>query len=276
MLRQNHGGARRIDTRSEGAKGLSVVAAAQPSPRCKMLVTELSMCRAAHIILASASPRRVQILNDQLQLQVRPVPSAFMEDLDKSNYTPMEYVKENARQKALDVFDKCEKPFDSKHGRPPSLVIGADTVVVKDGTILEKPTSVENARQMLRELSLAGTHTVCTGVTLVYGGGKSRSAGGMPHINTFVEVTTVNFKLLSDDEIEAYVASGEPMDKAGGCTRRFLHSCLRTPPASPSLIGSRMPRVFSTRTQTVFRASAGPLSQASSAIVSRLDHSLSL
>jgi len=92
-------------------------------------------------------------------------------------------------------------------GAPPSLVIGADTVVVLDDKILEKPGSAEEARKMLTQLSAAGTHTVCTGVSLMYGMER--------HEHTFAEVTTVNFKPLSPDEIEAYVASGEPMDKAG-------------------------------------------------------------
>ena len=205
------------------------------------MLADLAMVRAAHIILASASPRRSAILNEQLQLGVRAIPSAFAEDLDKASYSPQEYVRETARQKALDVFATCEKPFMSKHERPPSLVIGADTVVILGDQILEKPTSVDHAchassrspalpprpralltmraseprrcrRRMLRELSDAGTHTVCTGVSLIYGGG---APGGQPHEHSFSEETIVTFRPLDEDEIEAYVASGEPMDKAG-------------------------------------------------------------
>ena len=102
--------------------------------------------------------------------------------------------------------------FASEHERPPSLVVGADTVVVCDGTILEKPTSTEDARRMLRDLSAAGTHRVCTAVSLIYGGSAMDDA---PHEHTFVEETTVAFRSLDEAEIEAYVASGEPMDKAG-------------------------------------------------------------
>ena len=167
--------------------------------------------RAAHIILASASPRRVSILNEQMNFMVRAVPSTFAEDLDKSAFTPTEYVRENAKQKALEVFARCESPFNKNHGgRPPSLVIGADTVVVLGDEVLEKPSSTEDARAMLHALSDAGSHCVQTGVALIYG-----EAGSEPYVHTFVEETTVSFASLSEEEIEAYVSSGEPMDKAG-------------------------------------------------------------
>jgi septum formation protein len=175
-----------------------------------MLISDLSLVRAAHIVLASASPRRSSILNEQFGLNVRTVPSTFDESLDKSMFAPVEYAKETARQKALEVFSRSKSPFEARHGLPPSLVVGADTIVVLDGQILEKPTSRENARQMLRDLSSAGTHTVCTAVSLVYGGSDEDV-----HEHCFAEETKVIFRELSEDEIEEYVASGEPMDKAG-------------------------------------------------------------
>jgi len=175
-----------------------------------MLISDLSLVRAAHIILASASPRRSSILNEQFGLNVRTVPSTFDESLDKSMFAPVEYAKETARQKALEVFSRSKSPFEARHGLPPSLVVGADTIVVLDGQILEKPTSRENARQMLRDLSSAGTHTVCSAVSLVYGGFDEDV-----HEHCFAEETKVTFRELSEDEIEEYVASGEPMDKAG-------------------------------------------------------------
>ena len=179
-----------------------------------MLLPNLSLVQSAHIILASASPRRMSILNDQLPLHVRAVKSSFLEDLDKSQYaSPGQYAMETAREKALDVFEKCKAPFLSEHQRPPSLVIGADTIVFADGQILEKPESTEHAREMLRSLS-GSTHTVCTGVSLVYGG--CTVDGSAPYEKAFAEETQVTFKTLSEAEIEAYVASGEPMDKAGG------------------------------------------------------------
>lgn len=180
------------------------------------------MVRAAHIILASASPRRTSILNEQLGLSVRAIPSGFAENLDKASLSPISYVQETARQKALEVYGRCEKPFKAQHERPPSLVIGADTVVVLDGEVLEKPGSLAEARRMLRKLSDAGTHSVITGVCMIYGGTKLDDA---PHENTFAEITTVTFKQMSDEEINAYIATGEPMDKAGGYGIQGLGSC---------------------------------------------------
>ena len=178
-----------------------------------MLLSDLNIVRAAHIILASASPRRSAILNEQLGLNVRVVPSSFAEDLDQSAFASASlYCEATAREKALQVYDKCTPPFMSKHGHPPSLVVGADTVVVVDGQILEKPACMDGARAMLRQLSAAGTHTVCTAVSLIYG---STEAGVEPYEHTFSEETTVTFRALSDEEIETYVATGEPMDAAG-------------------------------------------------------------
>jgi septum formation protein len=179
-----------------------------------MLISDLSLVRAAHIVLASASPRRTAILNEQFGLNVRAIPSTFEETLDKNAFdSPVDYAMENARQKALEVFSRCESPFGSKHDRPPSLIVGADTIVILNGQILEKPKSTDDARRMLSALSDAGSHTVCTAVALVYGGSCWES---MPHEHTFAETTTVAFKPINQAEIEAYVATGEPMDKAGG------------------------------------------------------------
>ena len=101
------------------------------------MISERATVKAAHIILASGSPRRVEILNDILGLAATVVPSNFPEDLDKSQYTPAAYVQENARQKALEVYDR----LTSEKGSSPSLVVGADTVVVLGDAILEKPKS---------------------------------------------------------------------------------------------------------------------------------------
>jgi septum formation protein len=167
------------------------------------MLTDLAAIRAAHIILASGSPRRVDIINGILQLDAQVTPSTFPEDLDKSKFTPAEYVVENARQKALDVYSKLEAP--------PSLVIGADTVVVLDGRILENPPSVDAAKAMLGSMS-GRQHQVATGVALVYApiGGATE-----PDVVSFVETTKVNFAPLSQEVIDSYVATSEPMDKAG-------------------------------------------------------------
>ncbi len=177
-----------------------------PAPR--RILEHLSVIRAAHVVLASASPRRYDLLNGQLGINARVQPSQFAEDLDKSRFTPHEYVQENARIKAIEVFESIERG----EGQPPSLVIGADTVVVLGDRILEKPPDAAAAKAMLRALSDAGTHEVCTGAALVYHGHTPAA----PDVHVFVESTAVRFARLSDEEIDAYVASGEPMDKAGG------------------------------------------------------------
>ena len=87
---------------------------------------------------------------------------------------------------------------------PETLVIGADTVVVRDGEILGKPKGEEEARAMLASLS-GRTHQVCTGVTVCRG----------DKVLTQVEETQVTFRPLTDQEIRQYVSTGEPMDKAG-------------------------------------------------------------
>ena len=183
--------------------------------RARMLLTELAVVRAAHLVLASASPRRVQILNEQLGLNTVVMPSFFEENLEKSQYTPHEYVRENALQKALEVYNRL-----SEDDRPPSCVIGADTVVVLGEEVLEKPKDKADAAKMLARLSAAGSHTVCTGVALVYCDNKERvdddANDGLPVIvNSFVETTQVSFAVLSPELIEAYVETGEPLDKAG-------------------------------------------------------------
>jgi len=169
------------------------------------MLSDSAAVRAAHIILASGSPRRVNIFNEILQLDARVVPSTFPEDLDKSKFSPTEYVRENARQKALEVYNRL-----TSEGEPaPSLVVGADTVVhFGEESILEKPKSEEAARAMLNKLS-GGSHEVSTGVAMVYGSTPT------PHIETFVETTSVDFGELPPAVIDAYIASGEPMDKAG-------------------------------------------------------------
>mmetsp|Transcript_56789 Transcript_56789/g.123484 ORF Transcript_56789/g.123484 Transcript_56789/m.123484 type:complete len:215 (-) Transcript_56789:248-892(-) len=170
------------------------------------MLSDLNALRTAHIILASGSPRRVDIFNNVLQLQARVEPSRFEENLDKSLYTPVEYVKETARQKALEVFRRLIAEGEA----PPKLVVGADTVVVSGEHILEKPKSDDHARAML--IGLSGTsHQVCTGVALLYGCGE----GNSPNEHVFAETTEVEFAPLDPALIDAYIATGEPMDKAG-------------------------------------------------------------
>ncbi len=145
------------------------------------------------IILASASPRRKELLG-LLFSEFKVCPSAAEEILPdgiKAGDCP-EYL---AKIKASDIAVK----------HPESLVIGADTVVLADGKILGKPKSTADARQMLKMLS-GKTHKVITGCALVLGE-KQRS---------FSVTTEVEFYELCDSEIEDYILTNEPFDKAGG------------------------------------------------------------
>lgn len=146
----------------------------------------------AEIILASASPRRRELLSTAgLSFSVR---VADVEEIIDENATPDEVVKSLALQKAQAVA----------RDNPSAVVIGADTVVVLDGTILGKPENEQNAVQMLTALS-GRSHTVYTGVALIKG----------DEVKIFCEATEVEFYDLTKEEIEDYVATKDCMDKAG-------------------------------------------------------------
>jgi len=144
------------------------------------------------IVLASASPRRQELLR-QVGVQFRVIPSNVDERVE-APMTPGDMVEHLALSKALDVAVRV----------PAALVLGADTIVVVDDEILNKPAHRADAISMLERLS-GRTHQVMTGVALV---GPDRRLVGH-------EVTSVRFRPLSAGEIERYVDSGEPMDKAG-------------------------------------------------------------
>lgn len=147
------------------------------------------------IILASGSPRRRELLgNLGLKFDI------MVDNSDEKFFAgehPKDTVMRLALQKAQNVADKIEDA---------AIVIGADTVVSIDGKILGKPKDEEEAGLMLKQLS-GRKHTVYTGVAAV------NNATGFK-VNEF-EATDVKFRELSEDEINSYVKSGEPMDKAG-------------------------------------------------------------
>jgi septum formation protein len=159
------------------------------------------------LVLASASPRRRELLTQAgFSFQVHPahIPEEPLEGED-----PIAYVTRLAREKAQVVFrELTAENGPTGRGRPdskPSLaVLGADTTVTLDNHILGKPEDAADAARMLRLLS-GRTHRVITGVALVTAEGAEVAA----------EATAVRFLALSDEEIAAYVATGEPMDKAG-------------------------------------------------------------
>lgn len=146
----------------------------------------------AEIILASASPRRRELLSTAgVNFTVK---VADVVERIEAGLTPDRVVMSLALQKAQAVAAE----------NPEAVVIGADTVVVLDGEILGKPQSEENAVEMLTALS-GRCHTVYTGVALV-GNGK---------VKNFCEATQVEFYELTKEEIEDYVATKDCMDKAG-------------------------------------------------------------
>ncbi len=161
------------------------------------------------IVLASASPRRAEILN-LAGIEFNVWPSDKEETPTK--LSPREVCMELARTKALDVASSI-KTYGQNHPDvatgTDTLVIGADTIVAKDGTIFGKPKDDEDAVRMLKELS-GCTHSVFTGVCLVF-----MSADGRAGEHSFYEETKVTFYPLDDDEIEDYVGREEVTDKAG-------------------------------------------------------------
>lgn len=149
------------------------------------------------IILASSSPRRKELLK-QVRLSFEAIPSKVDERI-KDGESPVEHVVRLAEEKALDVANNSKA----------SWVIGADTIVLLDGEIMGKPTSGEEAYQMLHKLS-GKEHRVITGYCIF-------ETGAQKSIKDHME-TTVTFKELTEREIEGYIKTEEPFDKAGGYT----------------------------------------------------------
>eukprot|EP00617_Octactis_speculum_P005666 CAMPEP_0185781134 /NCGR_PEP_ID=MMETSP1174-20130828/101312_1 /TAXON_ID=35687 /ORGANISM="Dictyocha speculum, Strain CCMP1381" /LENGTH=229 /DNA_ID=CAMNT_0028470997 /DNA_START=133 /DNA_END=822 /DNA_ORIENTATION=+ len=172
------------------------------------LIAKSNLLSQARIVLASQSPRRREIF-DLLGLsgQYDIVVSDFEENLNKAEYTPGTYAETNAIYKARDVASKILEDH-------PLVVVGSDTIVDLDGVILEKPRSEEEAKTMLRRLS-GRSHLVHSGVGIVTCFGEMDAGAVSREEVTFHETTKVFFGTLSDEEIEAYVKSGEPLDKAG-------------------------------------------------------------
>jgi septum formation protein len=150
------------------------------------------------LILASASPRRAEILrNAGIQFEIS---SASVDESPHGNELPGDYVRRLALAKALSTAD------ENRNRAGEALVLGADTIVVVGGEILGKPSSPDDARRMLRRLS-GNIHEVHTGLALL------RKPGPKQYVAE--EVTRVHFAALTDRETEDYLATGEPFDKAG-------------------------------------------------------------
>lgn len=151
------------------------------------------------LILASSSPRRHELLK-QAGFDFA-VEAADIDERIQPGETPAKYVQRLAVEKAQAVYDRVSHGEDSGE---PLLVLGADTTVVSDGEILGKPIDSTDARRMLQRLS-GRTHQVLTGIAIV----SSRG------VVSEVEITQVFFDLIDDKELVHYLASSEPMDKAG-------------------------------------------------------------
>jgi septum formation protein len=143
------------------------------------------------LVLASGSPRRRELLTQagyRFEVRVSGVQESRRPDEDA-----IRFATRLAREKAEDVFS------------PGVVVLGADTVVVCDGEVMGKPLDAADAARMLLRLS-GRTHQVVTGVAVVWGEGSAEVAA---------ELTQVTMRTISAEEVSAYVAGGEPMDKAG-------------------------------------------------------------
>jgi septum formation protein len=150
------------------------------------------------LILASASPRRAEILrNAGIQFEVR---KTDVDETRLAGEAPGNCVRRLALAKALSA------EAEYRDAGQETLVLGADTVVVVDAEVLGKPVSQNDARSMLRRLS-GRIHEVYGGLALL------RSSGGEQRV--VEEITRVHFAPLTDREIEDYIATGEPFDKAG-------------------------------------------------------------
>ncbi len=152
------------------------------------------------VILASGSPRRKELLK-QLVADFEVLPAKGSEIYTEQE--PAKIVQQLAAQKAAEVESSVVR-----QGEEPMLVIGADTVVAFQGQILGKPADAKQAKEMLKMLA-SDVHQVYTGVALIV------IQHGKRQCLEFAECTNVRFYPMTAQEIEAYVQSGEPMDKAG-------------------------------------------------------------
>ena len=149
------------------------------------------------MILASSSPRRQKILK-QVGIPFEILPSDINEDLD-GEMSPYETVKILSEKKAVCAADKLE---------PPAVIVAADTIVDLNGRIIGKPANEQDAFNSLKKLQ-GRKHSVYTGVCII----KKTADGSI--MRSIIDNAAVFMRPMTDDEIRAYIKTGEPMDKAG-------------------------------------------------------------
>ncbi|EQC2552629.1 MAG: nucleoside triphosphate pyrophosphatase [Enterobacter sichuanensis] len=155
------------------------------------------------LYLASGSPRRQELLA-QLGVSFERIVTGI-EEKRAEGESAQQYVSRLAREKAQAGVASVPRDLP---------VLGADTIVILNGEVLEKPCDADHAARMLRKMS-GQTHQVMTAVALA----------DRQHVLDCLVVTDVTFRVLTDDEIAAYIASGEPMDKAGAYGIQGLGGC---------------------------------------------------
>lgn len=188
------------------------------------------------LVLASSSPRRQELIS-MLGLPVRIMPSGADEHTPE-NWSPREIVEELSMRKAIAVKQELtQSPGES------SIIVGSDTIVVLNGQVMGKPADEQDAERMLRQLA-GNIHEVYTGVCCVRSSGGSagtsvraheidglgaatslgsigeyrvvsESLDGQPELIVGYTLSKVAFRAMSEDEIRAYVRTGDPLDKAG-------------------------------------------------------------
>ncbi|KAI1314105.1 inosine triphosphate pyrophosphatase-like protein [Xylaria venustula] len=204
----------------------------RPPPVAALELPILKYMQTHRVILASASPRRRALLAQIGLPDIEVIPSTKPENLPKNQMGAFEYVSSTAQQKALDVYQTAIKQAQqsnetsehpTENGAPgpkdPDLIIAADTVIVtRDGAILEKPSSEQAHKRMLRHLRDTRIHRVLTAVCCI----APKADASFPgySISSHIEETKVTFAKagegLPDDVIDAYVKTREGVDKAGG------------------------------------------------------------
>jgi septum formation protein len=193
--------------------------------------SKLSKDGPLRLILASKSPRRREILDmmglkdkyivlssplneEELQLELSQLLNASKEDSTNS-FTPIDYTKKLAESKAyalvMQMVDGKSEAYNTFSHRC-TYVLGSDTIVDLDGSILEKPKNSDDAKMMLSKLS-GNWHSVHTGVAIYRINHENQNEVEL--VSSFTDTARVLFTHLSSEDIDSYIATGEPMDKAG-------------------------------------------------------------